>query len=60
MNHVFNSKMIDVNKNCFNLIRLIAAIQVLFGHAVIHFNLDMGGDFMQYGYHLGECLFFLF
>ncbi|WP_102268868.1 acyltransferase family protein [Massilicoli timonensis] len=43
MNHVFNSKMIDVNKNCFNLIRLIAAIQVLFGHAVIHFNLDMGG-----------------
>lgn len=33
-------KPIQINKNCFTLIRYVAAIEVIIGHCVEHFSLD--------------------
>ena len=32
---------INYRKNCFNLIRIIAAIQVMYGHIITHLEIEM-------------------
>lgn len=43
-------QVIDYKKNCFDFIRIIAALQVMFGHFVEHFELNVnfiGFDFFE-------------
>lgn len=36
-----------MNKNCINLIRLLAAVQVFLGHAVWHLEVEMPDHFLK-------------
>lgn len=42
-----NKKDIDYKDNCFDIIRLIAALQVMFGHLVLHFELNLNSSFFR-------------
>ena len=47
-------KSIQINKNCFTLIRYIAALEVIIGHCVEHFSLDKSSAIYQiFSYTLG-------
>ena len=46
--------VIDFRKNCFDLIRLLAACQVVFGHSVAHLQLPLSGT-MDFIGNVSNC-----
>ena len=50
----------DRRHNCINLIRIIAAFQVAYGHMVIHMHINVSPVINRvFGYFQGVPLFFL-
>lgn len=46
-------------QNCLNLIRIIAAFQVMFGHLVEHLKLPINDTFLESHFFQGEFPSFL-
>ena len=59
MDKSINKKTVNINENCLSTIRLFAALQVIFGHAVKHFELFCPAIVPKIvGYFSGVSIFF--
>lgn len=48
-----------IKENCFNIIRLLAALQVFFGHSLVHLGLSNDMKFSLLGIFQGVPIFFI-
>ena len=55
-----NISIVNDKRNCLNLIRLLAALQVLYGHTIYHLDIDVSHIFTSIiGFFSGVPIFFM-